>query len=278
MTTTWTQGPTRSHQNHLHLTARTLQRLGGLACLVIGLVVWEPQPTHSVDLQSLTSSEREALEAVIFDYIMDNPEVIVDSLQSFQQAMETQARDADSTTIARLHEDIFNSPAAWSGGNPDGDVTIVEFLDYRCGYCRQMFEIVNRVVATDGNIRYVVKEFPILGEESMFMARLALAIRDLAGDEAYKAVHDTMMTRDDLEPSDLEEIAARSGLDPVTLTKGIMSDAVSAALAESYSLAEELGINGTPAFIIGSQIIRGALTEDRLTEVIAMSREDSGIN
>jgi len=271
MTDHWTLTTSTLHR-WCHALAGGMQRWGALACLLVGMTAWVPQPTTGMDLQNLTPAEREALETLILDFIMANPSVIIESLQSYEQALAAREQAADSEAIARLHETLFHSPAAWSGGNPDGDVTIVEFLDYRCGFCRQMFEIVERVVEGDGNVRFVIKEFPILGEESMIMARLALAIRDLAGDEAYKTVHDTMMTGEGIEPSYIEDLATTYGLDPATISEGITSDTVGASLAETYRLAQELGINGTPAFIVGSQIIRGAMTEDQLIAAIAESR------
>ncbi len=262
------------------LLMKGMVRFGALVSLLIGIVAWTPQQASAIDLEDLGTAERAALEQLIFDYIMSNPEVILESVQTYQEALASGDPLADREAIARVQETLMQSPAAWSGGNQDGDVTIVEFLDYRCGFCRQMFEIVNRVVETDGDIRFVIKEFPILGEQSNFMARLALAIRNLAGDEVYKTVHDALMGESEINEAFIEELAETYDIAVTAITEELMSDAVTASIAESYDLAEELRISGTPAFVIGDRILRGAVTEEEMiatiAEVRAMKEHESG--
>ena len=136
-------------------------------------------------LGEMTDAERTAFRAEVKQYLLENPEAIMEAMQVLQDRQDKTAADRDQQMLSENSAAIFNDPDSWVGGNPDGDVTVVEFMDYRCSYCRKAFAEVADLLKSDGNIRFVVKEFPILGEDSMTSARFAIAVRMLHGDDAY---------------------------------------------------------------------------------------------
>ena len=137
--------------------------------------------------QEMTNAEREAFRAEVRAYLLENPEVIMEAV-GILEAREQQARINADLEMARANQDaLFNDPTSFVGGNPDGDITIVEFMDYRCGFCKRAFPEVQALLENDGNIRYVIKELPILGEQSVLASRFAIATKQIAGDEAYKS-------------------------------------------------------------------------------------------
>ncbi|MDF1854024.1 DsbA family protein [Pseudooceanicola sp.] len=215
-------------------------------------------PALAFDPASMSDSERAAFRAEVRAYLMDNPEVIIEAVQSLEarEADRKAAQDDDLVTVNA--EAIFNDGFSFVGGNPDGDITVVEFMDYRCGYCRKAFEDVNELIASDGNIRFVVKEFPILGEASTISSHFAVATKIVAGDAAYQKVHDALMAfTGQPDETALARLAGSLALDPAPILAAMDSDAVLREIAETRALAQRLQINGTPTFVIGTQMLRG---------------------
>ena len=160
--------------------------------------------------------------------------------------------------LAANRDAIFADGHSWNGGNPQGDVTMVEFIDYRCGYCRKFNEQVHDIVEDDGNIRLILKEFPILGPESETSARFAVAVKQLGGDKAYVKAHDALMAlRGAPSPEALQKIAGDIGVDGDEVLNTMNTESVSAVLRENRQLAERMAIMGTPTFVIGDTLLRG---------------------
>ncbi|SFE00087.1 DsbA family protein [Roseivivax sediminis] len=231
-------------------------------------------PAVAFDITDMTDAEREAFRAEVRSYLMENPEVILEAVETLESRQAAQQAQADSELVAEHSEAIFDDGYSWVGGNPDGDVTVVEFMDYRCGYCRRAKEEVEQLVESDGNIRFILKEFPILGEASVIASRFAVATRNVAGDEAYKQVHDALMSMSG-EPSEvaLERLAGTLGLDADAIMAEMESDAVREELQSVRSLAQDLAINGTPTFVMGDELVRGYVTIDQMREIVAEARE-----
>lgn len=145
---------------------RTLVTASALALTVAG------SATAETDLTSMTDAERAAFGAEVRAYLLENPEVIMEAVAALEQRQAADAANTDRTLVETYSNAIFNDGHSWVGGNPDGDITLVEFLDYRCGYCRKASSEVEQLLETDGNIKFIVKEFPILGEESVISAAL----------------------------------------------------------------------------------------------------------
>jgi protein-disulfide isomerase len=171
------------------LMTRTRTLLGTTAALgmaaLMALSTAAIADSDGFDLQSMTPDQREAFGEAVRDYLMENPQVIMEAVAVLEQRESQQQAEADVALVNSNAEALFDDGFSWVGGNPDGDVTIVEFIDYRCGYCRRAHPEVEELVASDGNIRLIVKEFPILGEASLVSSRFAVATHLVAGDEAY---------------------------------------------------------------------------------------------
>ena len=218
----------------------------------------------------LDSAERAAIEQVIRDYLAAHPEVVAEALSALR-AREEEARAARQRTAVRGHARALADPGPLPVlGNPDGDVTVVEFFDYRCSYCRSVAEPLREVVAEDGNVRLVMKEFPILGEESVFAARAALAAAEQG---AYAAFHEALMTElETVTPEAVLALAERLDLDRAKLEADMRAETVRETIQGSYRLAQALGIGGTPAFVVGETLVPGAVDAARLQELIAEAR------
>ena len=230
-------------------------------------------PALAFDIEALSEAEREAFRAEIRDYLLDNPEVLMEAIGVLEAREQAAQADADSEMLAALSEDINDDGYSWVGGNPDGDITLVEFMDYRCGYCRRAFEAVEGLVAEDGNIRFVLKEFPILGEQSLLASQFAVAMKQLHGDDAYKDAHDALMTMTtDVTEEALSRLADGLGYAFDPLLARMSGPEVEAEIAATRALAQALQINGTPTFVLADQLVRGFVPAEAMAAEIARIR------
>jgi len=205
-------------------------------------------------------------------YLLANPEVIVETMQTLEarrlQADETEAQSALSARV----DEIFSDPDSPVGGNTDGDVTMVEFFDYNCPYCRQMTPIMAEAEASDPGLRIVYKEFPILGPGSIFAAKAALAAERQG---RYVEFHKALMNADGRVDQALTlSIAEKAGLDIERLKQDMQDPAIQAEIDGNLELAQALRINGTPGFVIGDEILRGATDLSTMTGLIEAARSD----
>jgi protein-disulfide isomerase len=221
----------------------------------------------------MTVDEREALHAEIRAYLLEHPEVLIEAMDVLQAREEQASAQRDLMLLADNAEAIFASADDWVGGNPDGDVTVVEFMDYRCGYCRKAYAEVEELVKSDGNIRFVVKEFPILGEASLLSSQFAIAVRQLHGDAAYQAAHDALIAlRGEPTSETLGRLAADLGHDPQPILDRMASPDVQAVIMANHALADTLEISGTPTFVLKDMMVRGYLPLDAMREIVAEVR------
>lgn len=232
-------------------------------------------PALALDITSMSPAERDAFRAEIRDYLMENPEVIFEAV-AVMEARQTEAQARGDVQLVSDNTDaLFNDPHSWVGGNPEGDITLVEFQDYRCGYCRKAFGDVSELVETDGNIRFIIKEFPILGEQSTLAARFAIATRQVAGDDAYKALHDAMMTfNGDFNDTTLRRLAGALDLDADAIMARMDSAEVDQVIAANHALGQRMDISGTPTFVMGDQMLRGYVPLEGMREIVAQIRAD----
>lgn len=223
-------------------------------------------------LPPLEGAARDALRAEIRAYLLENPEVIFEAIQILEAKRNAAAAQSDAEAVAALRDRLLDDGHSFVTGNPDGDVTVIEFSDYRCGYCKKAHPEIHALLERDPNVRLVVKEFPILGPESVTLARMALAA--LALDPArFAALNDTLMRH----PGNLNEttgyrLAAEAGYDLAALKAAAASTEIDAKLQANAALAEQLGLQGTPSFVIGSEVIRGYLPVDELAAAVAATR------
>ncbi len=214
--------------------------------------------------------EEQAIRDIVADYLRRNPEIIVEAIQILRQRQLRAEDDQRRRTIARLRERLERDPNSPVGGNPEGDVTIVEFFDYRCPYCKRVAPTVRELLERDGNIRLVYKEWPILGPDSEFAARAALAAREQG---KYLEFHDRIMAQRRVDEESVLAAARELGLDIERLRADMRAPETEAHLAETMELAEQLGITGTPAFVIGEELIPGMADLATLEQLVARARE-----
>ena len=225
---------------------------------------------------ALSPAEGAAVDERIRAYLLENPEVILEALEVLEARRQAQAEATDAALTAEHAEALLDDGYSAVLGDPDGDVTIVEFIDYRCGYCKRAHPQTRALLEADGNIRLVVKEFPILGPASLEAARAAMAALRIAP-ERYKPFHDALMRlRGQLDEAATFRLAEEAGLDPDRLRAAMQSegDAIAAEIRETYDLARALGIEGTPAFVIGDSILRGLADPERMRALVAEARRE----
>lgn len=226
-----------------------------------------------LDLSDMSDADRAAFGAQVRAYLLENPEVIMEAVQVLEERQAAQQAQGDIALIENNADAIFNDGYSWVGGNPEGDVTIVEFFDYRCGFCRKAHPEVAELLELDGNIRYIAKEFPILGENSVISSRFALAAREVAGDDAYEAAKEALIVMNgDLDDAVLRRLADTLGLDADAVLAAMDGDSISQQLAETRALAQALQINGTPSFVMAGQLVRGYVPLDAMQQIVAEAR------
>ena len=221
----------------------------------------------------LDRDSREVLHMEIRDYLLSNPEILLEMLELIEERRNLAKEDRDRQLFAVHQDQITDDGISYVGGNPEGDVTLVEFLDYRCGYCRRAHSEVASLLKDDGNIRWIVKEFPILGPESVFAAKMAVGTLLSLGDDAYEALHDTLMTYSGpINSATLDEIAGRSGLDPLVVEAAMKDPKVASHIRAVSELGRVLEVRGTPTFIVGETFIRGYVPKADLQRVVDATR------
>jgi protein-disulfide isomerase len=244
-----------------------------LAGLTLSLMV--AVPSAAFDVSSMNEDEKAAFGEAVRDYLMENPTLLREWIDALQEQEAAEATALDAALVASNSAAIFDDGHSFVGGNPDGDLTLVEFLDSRCGYCKRAHPEVAELLASDGNIRIIIKEFPILGEESVAASRFAIAVKQIAGDEAYKLMGDTLMThRGQFGREALSRLANTAGLDAEAIFVQMESEDVTDVIRKNHALAQELAISGTPTFILGDQMLRGYLPLDDMRSVVAQVRAE----
>lgn len=228
--------------------------------------------------RAFSKEQRKEIEEIVRDYIMRSPETILQSVQQHQARQDAQKEQKIVDVIRDRRDELLNDPNSYVAGNTNGDVTVVEFFDYRCGYCKRVHPVVQKLLKDDDNIRLVYKEFPILGPASVYASRAAIA--SLSGNK-YLPFHNALMAaRGELTEERVLFIAAEVGLDAdeVEVEMERSKDRTREIIAKNFDLAEALKINGTPAFVIGDTVIRGAVDMSTFVEVIADMRKKQKVD
>ena len=219
--------------------------------------------------EALTPAQREAVEKLVREIIRTNPEIIMEALESHDQRQKEAEARRFVDALAAQKQAVRNDPSSEIAGNPQGDVTVVEFFDYRCPYCKQAHNQLQALLKRDSKVRVVLKEFPILGPESVVASRAALAAR---AQGKYLAFHNALLETRALNEEIIFRLAADVGLDVDRLKKDMTQPEVQAIIARNRKLGEALGITGTPAFVIGDQLAPGALSVERLAAMVEEAR------
>ena len=245
---------------------------GGLVAVGVLLAAGVTAPAGvATSLDMSGPSDKVALGKSIRAYLLANPEVLVEAMQELERKQDSQ-RDTTAQKAMQQHDsELLRDPESPIDGNPDGDVTIVEFSDYQCPYCKRAHQAVKSVAAADGKVRIVRKDLPILGEPSRIAAFAALASRSQG---KHSAFHNALMEYNGkLDRDRIMEIAGSVGLDVPKLQQDMEDPKLKQIIERNSALAAALGVRGTPAFVIGKQFVPGAVDADALKQLIADARK-----
>jgi protein-disulfide isomerase len=219
--------------------------------------------TAAISAAGMSDAEKKATEAIVRAYILENPEIITEAVQILQQR-ETTGR------LAAAGDSITQPFASAEGGNPKGDVTIVEFTDYSCGYCRASVGHIKQLTGADQNVRIVYREVPILSPASVEAARWALAA---AKQGKHQAFHDAMFSGEKPNEASIKLAATKAGLDMAKAAQDAQSEAVTAEIKANQAYMQKIGFGGTPTFIVGDQLLEGAVGYEALKAAVIKARK-----
>jgi len=206
----------------------------------------------------MSEADRTALHAEIRGYLLENPEIIMEVISILDERRASDEASAEIALVTDNSEAIYGDGYSFVGGNPDGDITIVEFVDYQCGFCRKAHPEVRELIADDGDIRLIVKELPILGPGSELASRAAISTLIAEGPEAYERLNVALMTQQgQITEASLDRALEDAGLDPSTIRAGMDDDEITRRLQDTRGLAQSLAISGTPTFVFGDRMVRG---------------------
>jgi protein-disulfide isomerase len=239
--------------------------------LVAAIVAFGSAAAAARAADSVSESERKTLEDTLYHYMSQHPGVLLDALHRAEERVRADEDAQAHRAMSERRRDILEDPTSPVGGNPQGNVTIVEFFDYRCPYCKQMEPALEALLHEDGNIRIVYKEFPILGKDSVYASHMALAAKKQG---KYDAFHAAMMaTKGHIDESVVQEVAKSVGLDLSRAQTDMGAAEIDDIISRNEDLAQALDIRGTPAFLIGEELVPGAVDIATLREKIALARK-----
>jgi protein-disulfide isomerase len=225
--------------------------------------------------QDFSTAQRGEIEKIVKEYLIAHPEVLQEAMAELEKKQQLAETEKARSAIKNHSEALFNSPRQVVLGNPQGDVTFVEFFDYNCGYCKRAMGDMLELMGKDPKLKVVLKEFPVLGPGSVEAAQVAVAVRmqDRTG-KKYLDFHQKLLGgRGQADKAKALAVAKDVGMDMVRLDKDLKSDEVSKTIEESMKLAEALGLNGTPSYVIGNDVVIGAVGLDALGKKIQAARQ-----
>jgi protein-disulfide isomerase len=236
------------------------------ACVTLAMVA-SGCSTAANETRNVPALSQDLTDAAIERYIRTHPEVIVQSLQALEAKREADLREHQKVALARKQHELLHDPTSPVSGNPKGEITLVEFYDYRCGYCKKAAQAVTDLQKEDPRVRVVYKDFPILGEPSELAAKAALASQ---AQGKHQAFHEALLaSRADMTKGEILKIAVGVGLDAKRLEADMANPQWQAVIEKNRALAQDLGISGTPGFIVGNELVPGMLDLNGLKELIA---------
>lgn len=238
--------------------------------MIAGVQVNAPAATEAP--MSVSSVDAATLHPMIESYLMSNPRILERLSSALRAEVEAEETEKTRVALASMQAEIYDDPNHVVLGNPNGDVTLVELFDYNCGYCRQAVPDMAKLLDDDPNLRIILKEFPILSQESVDAARVAIAANNAGVD--YWAFHEALFTsRGKVTAEAALKVASELGLSPVSVDLDAQGEEITAILQRSFSIAQTLDISGTPSYIIGNEVIPGAVGIAALKQRIANMRE-----
>ncbi|WP_420961796.1 DsbA family protein [Brucella sp. IR073] len=260
------------------ITITLASGFAGLAALFLGVQAGHVRLAPEAVAASTEAAplDRAAVEQIVRDYLIKNPEVMLEVQSALEAKQAAAARDGQREAISANADKLFKSPGDAVFGNPNGDVTVVEFFDYNCGYCKHALPDMDALIKSDSNIRFVMKEFPILGPDSVKAHIVAQAFKALMP-EKYLEFHRTLLGNQGRATEDSAiALAVKLGADEAKLREKMKAPDITEAFQINYQLANALNITGTPSYIIGNEVVPGAIGLEGLAEKIAEQRKGNG--
>jgi protein-disulfide isomerase len=230
-------------------------------------------PPAQASTPSAQWTGRGDVEAIVRDYLLANPEILMEMQASLEVRQREQDRIAQVDTISAASDEIFNASYDGIVGNPNGSVTVVEFFDYNCGFCKRAMEDMEAMVAADPDLRFVLKEFPILGPDSQKAHVVSMALRNLAP-EKYGDFHRALLSGGRATEEAAISAAVALGIEEGALRAEMRNPEIQTSFEKTYDLANRLAVTGTPSYVVGTEVVFGALGQDVLTEKVELARAE----
>lgn len=238
-----------------------------LACLVLV----SPNLARAQEKSPFSSEQQDAIKKLVHDYLVEHPEVIMEAVQALREKEHLAAEEAAKKVLNDPKSMVYADPESPVLGNPNGDVTVVEFFDYHCPYCKAMTDGVFDIINADGKVRYVMKELPVLGPESVYAARAAIASRE---QNKYEELHRALMhLKGPLNEQTVMKAAADVGINTDKLKKDMESEKIDKIINDDLELAHTLNIDGTPGWVIGTEATSGAMSPQAFKQLIDQARK-----
>lgn len=245
------------------LSRSYLRRFAAGSALCFAALMSSVPGAHAFD-----AGEKEEIGQIVREYLLANPELMLEVQQALEQKQEEEAAGLIAKTLSESGEQLFDDPIDPVFGNADGDVTVVEFFDYNCGFCRRGLPDMEYILANDKDVKFVLKEFPIFGPNSAAVHTVAMAFHSVAPEKYYDYHIKMMQQEGQIDEARALEIAAGEGVDMEALTASMENPNIVDSFRQTDSLAGGLGITGTPSYIVGDEVVVGALGKDVLIEKI----------
>ncbi len=246
----------------------SIPRLIAAVCAAF-LIAAAPPPAHAAEF---SKAQRSDIERIVHDYLVAHPEVLQEAMEELEKRQQAANAEKHKAAVKTHAKALFNSPDQVVLGNPKGNVTFVEFFDYNCGYCKRAMSDMLTLMKGDPNLRVVLKEFPVLGPGSVESARVGVAVR-MQAPKKYLEFHTKLLgSRGHADAARALAVAKEIGLDMNRLQKDMKSPEVEETLKQDFKLAEALGLNGTPSYVIGDNVIVGAIGLEGLQAKINTAR------
>ncbi len=247
--------------------------MGILKTLAFVAATLLPFSAQAFDIKAMNDEERSMFRAEVRAYLLENPQVLVEAMNVLENQQQVAEAQADVQMLADNASALFEDGISYVGGNPDGDIVMVEFLDYRCGYCRKAHSEVAELLKIDGNIKLIVKEYPILGDDSTTSSQMAIATLQALGPKAYAALHEELMVfNGPMNEKSIRLLAHRAGLDGEIILEQMKSPKVDAHIAQMHDLGNKMQVTGTPTFVVGNTLLRGYVPLASMAQIVVAER------
>ena len=241
--------------------------------LVAGMALLGATFAQAAGLENMTDGERDVFRAEVRAYLLGNPEVILEAIQVLEERQAQVDAQSDLDLVQANFEELTRDGFSWVGGNPDGAITIVEFSDYRCAFCKRAHPEIQTVLDANDDVRFVMKEFPILGEDSTLASKSAISVLTQQGDDVYEAFHNLLMAHNGaVNVKTLSSLVVKAGGDADLMVAHLDDPVVEQIIAKNRDLATRMKISGTPSFLIGTEMLRGFAPAAAMQEFVDRAR------